>query len=441
MRAALGLLAVILAALSAGCSKTTSVMTGQGATGPSSPSLLGSATTPKNGAPANPAPTSPGPLPGSGSAKAGTGANPKQTSTPQQLGFSYLGTKNTTRVAGADPISDAAAVALAVDPSTAPGTHPGAVALAPSDDWQASIAASSLMGTPFRAPLLLSTPGKLPTATASALNLLAPTGEAATDKAQVLQIGDTPQPKGYKTTGIGSSDPYFTAAQVDAYEARLRGNKESKNVVIASGEQAPWAMPAAGFAAESGEPVLFTKSNSVPAATAAQLAKHKPAHIYVLGPQKVISNNVTKALSAYGTVKRISAPSPEALSVALTLYRDPPCPANNNACAHIPGSFGWAIRTPGHGYTFINESQPLTAPASAALSASGSYGPQLLLTAPNTLPKPVLNFLINYSTPGYSNEGPTAAVYNHGWLIGDVGQISEAVQAQIDSLLEVVPTK
>ena len=38
-------------------------------------------------------------------------------------------------------------------------------------------------------------------------------------------------------------------------------------------------------------------------------------------------------------------------------------------------------------------------------------------------------------------EGPTAAVYNHGWVIGDPSTISVSVQAEMDSLLEVVPQK
>ncbi len=51
----------------------------------------------------------------------------------------------------------------------------------------------------------------------------------------------------------------------------------------------------------------------------------------------------------------------------------------------------------------------------------------------------MLNYFLNYATPGYNQEGPTAAVYNHGWVIGDQSAISIAVQAQMDKLLEVVP--
>ena len=84
----------------------------------------------------------------------------------QKLGFPAVATKNTTRVAGADPVADAAGVALAVYPSSAPGTHPGAVTIAPTDDWEAAIASSVLMAAPIKAPILLSGSSALPSATA-----------------------------------------------------------------------------------------------------------------------------------------------------------------------------------------------------------------------------------------------------------------------------------
>src|ERR1700691_4397948 len=71
-----------------------------------------------------------------------------KASSPQageQLGFPAVATKNTTRIDGSDPVADAAGVALAVYPSIGAGTHPPAVTIAPTDDWQAAIAASVVM--------------------------------------------------------------------------------------------------------------------------------------------------------------------------------------------------------------------------------------------------------------------------------------------------------
>jgi hypothetical protein len=356
-----------------------------------------------------------------------------------KLGFPADATKNTTRVPGADPIADAAGVALAVFPSNGAGTHPRTVVIAPDDDWQASIAASVLMAPPIRAPLLLSGHASLPAATSSTLNTLAPMGSPSINGAQVIDVGDVPKPSGERAATIPGSDPYATAAAIDRFVTAADG-KAAADVIIASGDNAgaPYAMPAAGYAAESGDPVLFVTSSSIPQATRQALLAHQSPHIYVLGPPSVISNGVLAQLGKYGTVKRIGAVGAPANSVVFALYRDPACPVDQ-ACAHIPGSFGWALRGPGHGYTLVNDQRPLDAAASAALSSSGDYGPQLMIDDPTTLPSAVLSYFLNYATPGYNQEGPTAAVYNHGWVIGDPSVISVGVQAEMDARLEVVP--
>jgi hypothetical protein len=355
------------------------------------------------------------------------------------IGFPVLATKNTTRMSFADPTAVAAAVALAVFPSAVAGTHPAAVTIAPSSDWEAAIASSVLMAPPIRAPILLSGSGALPAASADALNQLKPTGSGQINGAQVIRVGSVAAVKGLRAATIAGANPYLLAAEIDRLATAAAG-KPSPDVVIASTSDPAYAMPAAGWAAESGDSVLFVSASGVPPATVQALIAHQKPHIYVLGPPSVVPDSVLTQLGKYGTVARVGAQDPAASSVAFAVYRDPPCVANQ-ACAHVPGSFGWAMRSPGHGYTLLNGNQPLDAAASAPLSASGSYGPQLVLDTANQLASPVLNFFLDYATPGYTQEGPTAAVYNHGWVIGDPSTISVAVQAQMDSLLEVVPQK
>ena len=336
-----------------------------------------------------------------------------RSSTPQagqKLGFPTLATKNTTRVAGADPIADAAAVALAV-----------------------------LMAPPVRAPLLLSGPSTLPPATADALRVLAPTGSGPAGGAQVIRVGDVPSLPGLRSTSITGRTPYAVAAAIDRLATALAGSRSS-DVVVASSDNPAYAMPAAGWAAESGNPLLFVSSSGIPQATRQALISHGHPNIYVLGPRSVIPRTIIAQLRAYGSVKRVGAEGPAANSVAFAIYRDPPCPVGA-PCVHVPGSFGWALRSPGHGYVLLDATRPLDAAASAALSASGDYGPQLVTNNASVLPAPLLNFFLNYATPGYTQEGPTAAVYNHGWIIGDQSAISVGVQAEVDSLLEVVPQK
>jgi hypothetical protein len=208
--------------------------------------------------------------------------------------------------------------------------------------------------------------------------------------------------------------------------------------VIASTSDPAYAEPAAGWAAESGDPILFVSPSTVPQATRTALKSHDHPHIYVLGPPSVVSAADVAVLSHYGTVKRVGSTGAAANSVAFAAYRDPACPSDA-ACEHVPGSFGWALRGPGHGYTLIDGARPLDAAASAALSATGDYGPQLVVGDGTTLPRAVRNYFLDYATPGYTQEGPTAAVYNHGWIIGDASAISVAAQAQTDKLLQLVP--
>jgi hypothetical protein len=242
-----------------------------------------------------------------------------------------------------------------------------------------------------------------------------------------------------RSASISGNDPYATAAAIDRFAGAAHGHA-SPNVVIASGEDPAYAMPAAGWAAESGEPVLFVTHDGIPQATKQALLSHQHPHIYVLGPSSAVPDSVMQQLSKLGTVKRVGASDPSSNSVAFATYRDPPCPYGQ-PCAHVPGSFGWALRSPGHGYVLLNSNRPLDAAASAPLSGSGDFGPQLLVDDGATLPKPVLNFFLDFATPGYTQEGPTAAVYNHGWVIGDSSAISIPAQAEMDSLLEVVPQK
>lgn len=371
------------------------------------------------------------------SSSSGSGGGAAQTASG--LGFPRVATRNTTRVAGRNAVADAAGVALAVFPSAAPGTHPTVVTVAPTDNWEAALAASVLMAPPIHAPLLLSGSSSLPGPTADALKLLAPTGSGSLSGAQVVLVGDVPKPSGLRAATIGGSDPYSTAAAIDRFVTAADGGRASPDVVIASSSDPAYAMPAAGWAAESGDPILFVAPNSIPKPTIQALQAHQKPKIYVLGPPSVVSNSVLKQLGRYGTAQRISGTDPAANSVAFAVYRDPPCKFGQ-ACVHVPGSFGWAIRGPGHGYTLLNASQPLTAAASAALSGSADYGPQLVVDNGSTLSKPVLNFFLNYATPGYTQEGPTAAVYDHAWIIGDEHVLSVAAQAEVDELMQVIPT-
>jgi hypothetical protein len=107
------------------------------------------------------------------------------------------------------------------------------------------------------------------------------------------------------------------------------------------------------------------------------------------------------------------------------------------------GAFGWGVKEPGHGLVFASAARPLDAPAAALLSASGEYGPLLLLEGPSPVPPALANYLSDIQ-PAYGRAPqyqPVHGAYNHGWLIGDEHAISAVTQAEIDSMLEISPGK
>jgi hypothetical protein len=278
------------------------------------------------------------------------------------------------------------------------------------------------MSPPLRAPILLSDGPNLPQASAEALKTLAPTGASEAGGAQLIRVGDVAAPAGLRTASISGDDMFALARAMDTFLTRIRG-RPSSNVIILSADDATYAMPAAAWAAKSGDPILFVTRDGVPDQTRAALATHQQPHIYVVGPGTLIPETVVNALRGLGTVKRIRGFDPVSTSIAFARYYD--------------GSFGWGAVDPGHGVVFANSSRPLDALAAAPLSGSGTYGPLLVLDSPDLLPPLLSDYLLDIQ-PGYRVD-PTRGVYNHGWLIGDQRAISLSLQATIDAELEIVP--
>jgi hypothetical protein len=352
-----------------------------------------------------------------------TGAKGTETTAAQDLGFPTFATKNTTRIGGADAIADAAAAARAVYTGTSRISRPQAVVLADDGDWRVGLAASVLMSAPLRAPLLYAHGAdKLPPATQNALTALAPKGSKDAGGAQVIRVGDVPELDSTKTTDLRGEGAFALARAIDAFQAAARGTTSDRVIVV--GADAPeYAMPAAAWAAKAGDPILFTRRDSVPEDTRAAIAAHQQPKIYVLGPTSAVSDKALAQLKKLGSVTRISGKSPAASSVAFARFVD--------------GAFGWGVVDPGHGFVFADTRRPADAGAAAPLSASGTYGPLLVTDDPDKLPTALQSYLLDVQ-PGYTRD-PVRGVYNHGWIIGDENAFSVAVQSQIDALLEIVP--
>jgi hypothetical protein len=333
---------------------------------------------------------------------------------------------NTTRIGSSDPAATGAAVALAVYPSTTPAQRPGAVTLV-GETWQNAVAATVLMAPPIQAPLLISSAGGPLPASEQALGLLDPKGivlKKAGNRSRVggqaYAIGPVATPalqaiRTAETTGAPQ------AAEIEALRNSLF-REPPKHVVIAAEGDPAFAVPAAAWAARSGDPILYSRTDKLPAATATALKAHPKIPVYLLGPTSVISPAVMREVAKINKhVKRVSGKTPAENAIALARYAD--------------GSFGWNVNDPGHGFVVASSDSPLNAALAAPLSASGTWGPLLLTESADKLPQAVRQYLLDVK-PGYTTD-PTRAFYNHVWIVGDEEEIDANEQAEINQLAEL----
>jgi hypothetical protein len=207
-------------------------------------------------------------------------------------------------------------------------------------------------------------------------------------------------------------------------------------IVLAADTEPALAMPAAGLAAESGAPILFVTRARVPTQTAAVLAAlHQPS-IYAIDAA-AIGRHTLAELRNFGKVKTITSGAPRGAGESAA---EEAVPGAIGVARFTDGGFGWGVKEPGHGLVFANAGRPLDAPAAALLSATGDYGPLLLVASATQVP-PALTAYLSDIQPAYSEPQfpPVRGAYNHGWLIGGESAVSSTVQAEIDSMLEIRP--
>jgi hypothetical protein len=346
----------------------------------------------------------------------------------EQLGFPSSATRNTIRVGGSDAAADAAGVADALFPATGTTDRPTAVVLVEQDDWQSAIAASVLAGPPIGAPPLLTDGDELPAVTEDTLERLAPKGSDLAEDAQVIRIGrDVARPDGFKTALIQGDDPYERAAAIDRFFSAARG-EPSNDVVLYSGESAEWAMPAASWAARSGDAVLPVEAASIPPPVLQALEDRERPNVYLLGPERVISERVADQLEERGlarSVNRIEGRTPVENAIAFARYEK--------------GDFGWRVNIPGYNFAIASTTRPADAAGAAPLATRGVFAPLLLTDDPERLPEALESYLLSVQ-PGYEGD-PRDAVYNRAWILGDDTAISVRQQARIDLVTELIPVQ
>jgi hypothetical protein len=404
---------------------------------------------------------------GKGHGSAGTGSSASTLPAPVAHGVVGISTKNTTRLGGADPASDAAAVAEAIYPGLTPATRPQVVVLVVEHDWYGALAAATLASAPLGAPLLYADGDKLPEASAQALRAMRPLGASSLAGAQVIRVGTSaPVPDGYhvrdalealgdaasqtvKSSAAGTStgqgsESLGTSASAPALGLELQLFAESASgrhahevLVLATDAPRALQMPAAALASESGAPILFVTSAEVPTQTATALRRlHKPT-IYVIAPT-TLHAGAYSALARLGTVVHVSGAS-GASEPSEARASSNPIENAISVSRFSHGAFGWGIHEAGHGLVFANVARPLDAPAAAPLSAHGDYGPLLLLERSASVPAALTKYLSDIE-PGYTTAvSPVREVYNHGWVIGDESAVSALAQAELDTVLEIAP--
>ena len=278
------------------------------------------------------------------------------------------------------------------------------------------------MAPPLRAPLLVSSPGGTPEPKAQALAALEPQGSPASGGAAAFTVGAVAAPEvAGRVTAIKGSSAAATAAAIAKLRDRLFGAAPA-HVLVAAADRPDFAMPAAAWAARSGDPVLYAEGGKLPPPTAAALARHRDVPVYVLGPASAIPASVLAEIAKIDhRVHRVAGADAVANAIAFARYAD--------------GGFGWDVNDPGHGFVLARSDSPLDAAAAAALSASGTWGPLLLTDSAATLPKALREYFLDLK-PGYTTN-PTRAFYNHVWVIGDQEAIDVNQQAEVNELAEL----
>jgi putative cell wall-binding protein len=219
-----------------------------------------------------------------------------------------------TRLAGSDRFGTAAAISSAHYAPNAPVAY-----VATGSNFADALAAGPA-AIRQGGPVLLVSSNRIPGPTATELARLRPAVIRVVGGVGVISDGVLDALRPYARTGVverlAGGDRYATAAAVSA-ATFARGVRVA---YIATGVNFPDALAGVGAAGGAGGPILLVRPDSVPAATAAELARLAPGRIRVLGGSGAVSDDVVAALSAYapGGVQRLAGADRFATSVAIS---------------------------------------------------------------------------------------------------------------------------
>lgn len=180
----------------------------------------------------------------------------------------------------------------------------------------------ALAGAPAAArasgPVLLTARHELPGATAAELARLDPSVIVVLGGTGVVSDGVLAALRGYAGTVVrwAGADRYATAAKISASSFQ----SGVPVAYLATADTFPDALSGGAVAGRVGGPILLVDRNGIPAVTAAELARLKPAKVVILGGTSVVSDSVRTAADAYtaGSVTRLAGADRYATSVQVS---------------------------------------------------------------------------------------------------------------------------
>jgi LAS superfamily LD-carboxypeptidase LdcB/putative cell wall-binding protein len=168
------------------------------------------------------------------------------------------------------------------------------------------------------APILLVTPGGIPSVTASELARLRPGRIVVLGGPGVVSDGVVAQLDAYDAGGgverIGGADRFETAALVSARHFA----PGTATAYVATGANFPDALVGGVAAARSASPVLLTTAAAVPPSTDAELRRLAPQRIVVLGGAGVVPDGIVAQLAAIAPVSRLAGATRYETGVAVS---------------------------------------------------------------------------------------------------------------------------
>lgn len=329
-------------------------------------------------------------------------------------------TLNTTRICCNDTVN------MAVDISRIgfASMRPNAVILVNKNEIFDGITASALVHFPINAPLLFTDGRKLNRETLAEINRLGPKGH---NGIHVILVGNISKNValelnyyGLKTHHITGSNHYETACRI--FDER----KEFKNILIISGQDYSEGIMTPYWSAHHGDPILFVQRDNIPRCTLESIRKFHYINVYIVGSPRTVSKSVDEFIAKLPNVKyldRIQGESPYDISVNFSKYRDDKT------------EFGWGKNyRDGHAFTFGTLKHPMEAVAGALFAHMGKHTP-MLLTKEQMIPSEIKDY-INSIKPMPPNGMPKPP-FMHGYIIGDISNISNDTQISIEEALSI----